>query len=96
VKKQAKVEAKTVMAEELEAYRGKPYEELAGLVGKNFAYEKAGPSGAMYQIEIDVVWDDRRKGNVRVFCSIDDGGWRAFVPLTDSFIKSPSGQFVGE
>lgn len=96
MKKQVKVEAKKVMAEELETYRAKPYEELAGLVDKTFAYEKAGPSGTMYQIEILVFWDDRRKGNVRVCCSIDDFGWRSFCPLTDGFIKSPSGRFVGE
>jgi hypothetical protein len=31
-----------------------------------------------------------------VLGSIDDGGWRAFAPLTRSFIKSPDGTFVGE
>jgi hypothetical protein len=28
--------------------------------------------------------------------SIDDGGWRAFLPWTDSFIIAPDGSFVGE
>jgi hypothetical protein len=28
--------------------------------------------------------------------SIDDGGWRAFVPISRSFIKSADGSFVGE
>ena len=38
----------------------------------------------------------RPGGNVRVIGSIDDGGWRAFVPLSDSFIKAADGRFVGE
>src|SRR5205807_9836250 len=33
--------------------------------------------------------------NLRVIVSVDDGGLRAFVPLTDSFIVSPEGLFVG-
>jgi len=28
--------------------------------------------------------------------SIDDGGWRAFFPTTESFIMAPNGSFVGE
>jgi hypothetical protein len=28
--------------------------------------------------------------------SIDDGGWRAFSPLTESFILAKTGTFVGE
>jgi hypothetical protein len=50
----------------------------------------------MYQIEIEVFWDNQRGGNVRVMGSIDDGGWRAFMPLTRDFIKAPDGSFVSE
>jgi hypothetical protein len=32
----------------------------------------------------------------KVAISIDDGGWRAFVPLTDAFIMASNGSFVGE
>jgi hypothetical protein len=32
----------------------------------------------------------------RVFVNIDDGDWRAFLPLTNSPIKSPSGELLGE
>jgi hypothetical protein len=28
--------------------------------------------------------------------SVDDGSWRAFAPLSRSFIKSPDGAFDGE
>ena len=49
-----------------------------------------------WQLEFEVLWDDEPSGNVRVLGSIDDGGLRTFVPLTESFIKAPSGEFVGE
>ena len=54
------------------------------------------PAGREYQTEVNVLWDDRPGGNIRVIGSIDDGGLRAFAPLTDSFIKAPDGSFVGE
>ena len=58
--------------------------------------EVARDSARSWQLEIEVLWDDEPNGNVRVTVSVDDGGLRAFVPMTDSFIKTPSEQFVGE
>ena len=51
--------------------------------------ERSGASGTDYQIEVSFLWDDAPRGHVRVMASIDDGGWRAFVPLTRSFVKGP-------
>jgi hypothetical protein len=51
--------------------------------------ERGGPSGTIYQIEVSFLWDDGPRQHVRVMASIDDGGWRAFVPLTRSFVKGP-------
>jgi len=48
--------------------------------------EVRGASGTAYQIEIQFFWDDKPGGTIRVAGSIDDGGIRAFVPLTDSFL----------
>jgi hypothetical protein len=31
-----------------------------------------------------------------VIVNVDDGGFRAFVPLTADFIVGPDGSFVGE
>jgi hypothetical protein len=47
-------------------------------------------------VEIQTFWDSQPGGNVRVMGSIDDGGWRAFLPLSRSFIKSAVDSFVGE
>ena len=55
-----------------------------------------GPLGVRYQLELDAVWDRDEGGPVRVMAAIDDAGWRAFLPLTDDFIKAPDGSFVGE
>jgi hypothetical protein len=50
----------------------------------------------VYQLEFSVVWDGRPGGDVHVLGAIDDGRWRAFVPLTRDFIKAADGSFVGE
>jgi len=47
-------------------------------------------------VEISAVWDDQPGEAIRVFFSIDDGGWRAWAPVTKCFIISPGGEFIGE
>jgi hypothetical protein len=54
-------------------------------------------SGVQYQVEVQAFWDDpRHPGNLRVIIAIDDGGWRAFHPLSADFIVASDGSFVGE
>lgn len=90
-------EARTVLASVLTPYRDHSYVQLCVMIGQPKRVLRAtGPSGVEYQIDIDAYWDSRSGGDVRVFGCIDDMGWRAFLPLTDSFIKAPDGSFVGE
>ena len=94
-----KKEANAILAEHLARYRTRSYTELAAWVrdGRVDTPEAVGQSGASYQLEIQFFWDDRPDGDVRVVGSASDGrGIRVFVPLTDSFILSPEGRFVGE
>ena len=92
-----KDEAREVLQGHLTPLRDLSYEELkARFLNKQEAFDTHGPSGAWYQLEIQGFWDDRRGGNLRILGSIDDGGWRAFSPLTDSFIMAPDGSFIGE
>jgi hypothetical protein len=91
-----KKEAQALLTEQLGAYRRRSYVDLAASIGEVRSGEIASPSGREYQTEVNVLWDDRPDGNIRVIGSIDDGGFRAFAPLTDSFIKAPDGSFVGE
>ena len=89
-------EARALLKSEIAAWRTKSYRELSTLVGESRHVDRAGRSGARYQLEVEVMWDHRPDRDIRVIGSIDDGGWRAFAPLTESFILSKTGEFVGE
>ena len=58
--------------------------------------EVTGHSGTVYQLEFQAVWDGKKDGNLRIIGAIDDGGLRAFIRLTEDFILTPDGSFVGE
>jgi hypothetical protein len=92
-----KAEARAILATQLESLRATSYDELVErLLEDPETTEATGPSRTAYQLESQAFWDGRPGGDLRVTVSIDDGGWRAFVPLTESFIVSPDGSFVGE
>lgn len=89
-------EARAVLREHLKTYRQRAYADLLCLQDEQDCMEVTAPSGVSYQLEFLAVYDDRERSNLRVMGSIDDGGIRAFVPLTESFIMAPDGTFVGE
>jgi hypothetical protein len=90
------IEANTILEQELSRYRRRSYSELLSLVDDIETFERASSSGVTYQIEMQVFFDDRSTSNLRVVGAIDDGGRRAFKPMTDDFIMAPDGTFVGE
>jgi hypothetical protein len=85
-----KSEAHRILDEQLARFGS--YTELVPLVESGHVenFEIRGAKGTMYQVEVQFFWDDKRKGNVRVVGSIDDGGIRAFVPLTQTLLISSS------
>jgi hypothetical protein len=91
-------EARSVLEMELAKYRARPYRELVALIGNPRTIEVRGSSGMLYQIEIQALWDDPKRANgiLRVAGAVDDGGIRAHMPLTDTFLLTPTGEFVGE
>jgi len=91
-------EARLVLTAEMEKLRAKAYAELITLIGNDQNYEVAGPSGTVYQLDIQAFWDDPRKPdeNLRVMGAIDDRGLSAYAPMCDSFAIAPDGVFVGE
>lgn len=91
-----KAEALQLLERHLSGYRTRTYDELKLLVRAPAVAEATGPSGAKYQIEVEAFWDDKPEGHLRLICAIDDGGWRAFAPLSLDFIMAPDGTFVGE
>lgn len=88
--------ATAVLAEQLRLYRTKPYALLKDDVGQVNAYEVTTPDGSVYQIEVQVFWDGKPGGDIRVMAAIDDRGWRAVLPPSESFIMMPDGTFVDE
>jgi hypothetical protein len=89
-------EARRVLANHLEHYRALPYDELVRRIGHVETAELSGGSGQRYQLEVQVVWDGPPRGAVRVLGTIDDGGWRAFLPLSADFSVGLDGRFIGE
>ena len=90
-------EAQAILRCELAKYRERTYAQLRDMVAApKRASRVTGMSGTEYQIDIYAHWDSRTNGAVRVIGCIDDGGWRAFLPMSDSFIKAPDDSFGGE
>lgn len=91
-------EAHSILSRELAKYRAKSYRELVGLIANVETLEVTTPSGTWYQLEFGATWDDPSKPNdvLRVFGSIDNGGVRAFSPLSEDFLMAPNGEFIGE
>jgi hypothetical protein len=92
-----KQEAREILNEVIARLRQRGYEDLrATLLGESETFEVVGASGKRYQIETEAFWDAEEDGPIRVFAMVDDGGWRAFVPMSDSFIVGPDDSFVGD
>ena len=81
-------EARQILREHLAGYRTKSYAELLALLKAKQVdtLEVRGASGTEYQMEFECFWDGKPDGDIRVWGSIDDGRWRAFCPLSESFI----------
>ncbi len=69
------IEAKAILKQHLNRYRNLSYRELLALLDENEIIEYPSAFGVTYQIDVQVFWDDKSQGNIRVVCSIDDGGW---------------------
>ena len=90
-----KSEARKILSEGLDRFAERGYEALVRLVESEQVenFEVDGESGARYQVELQCLWDDKRKGRVRIVGSIHDGGIRVIVPLTQALtIPQPDGK----
>ena len=81
-------EAEKIIIEQLARFERRGYSELVPLVEAQQAegYEVRGVSGTTYQIEMNFYWDSEPGETIRVMGSIDDGGVRAYSPLTESVL----------
>lgn len=91
-----KAEASAIAEEYIQNLRSKPYSHCASQVGQTPVTTTVIRGGTTYQVQVMHHWDSEQGGAVRVIVAVDDGGFRAFVPLTADFIKAPDGHFVGE
>lgn len=91
-----KIEAKEILAEQISKLRKLSYADLSKRIDKVETFEVVGKSGVKYQLEIQFMWDAKPNNNLRVWVNIDDCGLRAFFPMTECFIISPEGKFIGE
>ena len=91
-----KDEAGEILARTLSDLRTRSYDDLRSMMETVRTETVESPSGAVYQIEIQVFWDDKPEQDLRVMGSIDDGGLSALRPLSDDFIIAPDGSLVGE
>ena len=89
-----KGEALAVLDQHLALFVRRSYAELAAIIDQPQSAHASGPSGAAYQIEFNVFYDSGTSGDLRIIGSIDDGGWRAFAPLSKSEIMKPTGELV--
>ncbi|MFC1922097.1 hypothetical protein ACFLY4_02320 [Chloroflexota bacterium] len=94
-----KAEAQEILITELLKFREMSYEDLQRQIGSAYVVQRKGASGDLYTIEIEVFLDNPRDpgGHLRVFGSIDDGGFlSALSPLSSDFIIDADGNFIGE
>jgi hypothetical protein len=90
-------EARDVLRGRLESLKEIPYAVLVErLLDRQEVAEVIGPSGSSYQLEFQGVWDAGPRSVLRVIGSVDAGGWRALAPITDDFLVTPDGSFIGE
>jgi hypothetical protein len=76
------------------AFASRPYIKLVELISRPEVKSISTESGVNYQIELNVFWDSQPEKDLRIMGSIDDGGWRAFLPLTESLIMKPDGTLI--
>ena len=90
-----KAEAGQLLEEFLQELKSRSYLELQELISNPVCLERPGPSGTVYQIEYEAVWDFEPEGDLRIIASIDDGGLlSALMPVTSGFLISVQGEIM--
>jgi hypothetical protein len=89
-------EALQLLEAQVEEWRLRSYVELSREVGHWRRFETTGPSGEHYEGHVQVFWQGPVHGPVKVIGSIDDGGWRTFVPLMTNFTVTPDGTVLSQ
>jgi len=75
-----KVEAYSIIQRELDTYKKQSFSDLTALIGSPQTKEVRGESSTLYQLEVQVNWDDKEGEDLRVVGAIDSLNWYAFSP----------------
>ena len=87
-----KLEASEVLKSELKKLAARPFAELRELEGTSTTSNVRGPSGELYQIEIEV--NESGDGKLSLDGFIDDGGLSAWMPLKGYILVGPNGEII--
>lgn len=79
-------EAKAILTDHIGHYREWSHAELVQLVNHHESFIITAASGAHYNFELQVQWDDRPGGPLRVTGSVHNEDLRAFDLLTGTFV----------
>jgi len=93
--KSHKIESEENLRARMSEIRRRPFAELVRLIDVADCVEVKGQNGKDYQIEVNAAWDDKEKTRLRVYGSIDDGGFRAWLNwgrLIQDFFAFPDGR----
>jgi len=90
-----------VLLEHLDEFRRWPYERLSAQIKAGILSSAGGvfPDGTEYQVEINVFWDGKPGGDIRVIGDLTTNPSLFLIGRPDvvsDFIKRPDGSFVGE
>lgn len=92
-----KQEVIKLLEKELVLFCPIPYQDLEKHIdAEPISKEVSSKDGKKYYLEINTHWDDKPSRDIRGRGCINDGGLRAFSPLTSDFIKSPNNEFIDE
>jgi hypothetical protein len=62
----------------------------------NENYAVTGPSGTEWHLQVEIFWDDKPGGDIRVAAAVCGGPISCSFPKSTDFIIGPDGSFVGE
>jgi hypothetical protein len=90
-----KIEAEKLLTQFLVELKRRSFEDLKSHIRDPVCVSVEGITGTQYQIEYESVWDLEPGGDLRIFASIDDGGFfSALRPLTSGFVITPHGEIL--
>lgn len=83
------LEVEALLRDRVGRYKGWRYAELVQLLNHHEAFEMTAASGASYEVELQVQWQDLPGGPLRVSESVHNDDLRDLDLLTGSFVVQP-------